>query len=80
MIIVNKYFFVTQVSYDADILEIAYKYFMSTTLAVRMAGLNLITNQIHNMIELGQNQVFGDLDSLCTGDGHTLLFSCRIIL
>lgn len=48
---------------DVDILNIAFKFFMSSTLAVRMAGLNLITNQIHYLVELGQNQIYRNLSS-----------------
>lgn len=55
-----------QVSYDIDILNIAFKYFMSTTLAVRMAGLNLITNQIHSLLEVGQSQMYGGINSMCS--------------
>ncbi|XP_065661314.1 ubiquitin carboxyl-terminal hydrolase 34 isoform X2 [Hydra vulgaris] len=52
---------------DIDLLNMSFKYFMSSTLAVRMAGLNLMTNQIHNLIDLSQNQVSPDsIDSLCT--------------
>ena len=38
--------FFLSVFFYSDVLNIAFKFFMSTTLAVRMAGLNLITVRI----------------------------------
>ncbi|XP_065067715.1 ubiquitin carboxyl-terminal hydrolase 34-like isoform X1 [Rhopilema esculentum] len=50
---------------ERNSLELSFTYFMSSTLTVRMEGLNQITNQIHNLIEMSQNDNFGDVDSLC---------------
>eukprot|EP00794_Sanderia_malayensis_P020521 gene20521-22540_t len=50
---------------DFNVLELSFIYFMSSTLTVRMEGLNQITNQIHNLIELSHTDGFGDIDALC---------------
>ncbi|XP_038075535.1 ubiquitin carboxyl-terminal hydrolase 34-like isoform X2 [Patiria miniata] len=51
-------------SFDRDSLELALKYFMSSTLTMRLAGLSQITSQIHMFNEVCNNESVADIDNV----------------
>ncbi|CAB3983712.1 Ubiquitin carboxyl-terminal hydrolase 34 [Paramuricea clavata] len=53
--------------FDRDSMDLAFRYFTSSTLTVRLTGLNQITNQVHAFFEIFHNdtQVSVDVDELC---------------
>ncbi|XP_072031378.1 LOW QUALITY PROTEIN: ubiquitin carboxyl-terminal hydrolase 34-like [Amphiura filiformis] len=53
-------------SFDKDSLELAYKYFVSSTLTMRLTGLSQITSQIHMFNEVYNNESVADIDNVGT--------------
>ncbi|XP_022096710.1 ubiquitin carboxyl-terminal hydrolase 34-like [Acanthaster planci] len=51
-------------SFDRDSLELALKYFMSSTLTMRLAGLSQITSQIHMFNEVCNNESVADIENV----------------
>ncbi|PFX25818.1 Ubiquitin carboxyl-terminal hydrolase 34 [Stylophora pistillata] len=50
---------------DKDSLDLAFKYFTSSTLTVRLAGLSQIANQVHMFMDLFQTDPASEIDRQC---------------
>ncbi|KAL9953977.1 hypothetical protein ACROYT_G041462 [Oculina patagonica] len=50
---------------DKDSLDLAFKYFTSSTLTVRLAGLSQIANQVHMFMDLFQTDPAAEIDRQC---------------
>ncbi|XP_066282190.1 ubiquitin carboxyl-terminal hydrolase 34-like isoform X3 [Branchiostoma lanceolatum] len=53
----------SQLGFDRDSLELAFKYFTSPTLTMRLAGLSQVTNQVHVFTEMCNNDSMVDVES-----------------
>ncbi|XP_070576482.1 ubiquitin carboxyl-terminal hydrolase 34-like isoform X2 [Ptychodera flava] len=54
----------TPLWFDRESLELAFKYFISSTLTMRLAGLSQITNQLHMFNEVCNNESLVDIDNV----------------
>ncbi|XP_048585971.1 ubiquitin carboxyl-terminal hydrolase 34 isoform X2 [Nematostella vectensis] len=59
--------------FDRDSMDLAFKYFTSSTLTIRLAGLNQIANQVHMFMDLFQANTVGEIDSMCAELSQWLL-------
>ncbi|XP_033107296.1 ubiquitin carboxyl-terminal hydrolase 34-like [Anneissia japonica] len=63
----------TALHFDGDSLELAYKYFLSSTLTMRLTGLNQITSQIHLYNEICSSESITDSENVGTQLANWLL-------
>ena len=60
----------TALCFDKESLDLAFKYFMSPTLTMRLAGLSQITNQLHTFNDVCNNESL-------VSDTETCIWNCQ---